>query len=52
MDRAIIPWTAENWITVVLMVAIMYFFVGFIVSAVRTSLPGGPGATAAAKPTT
>lgn len=55
MDRAIIPWTAENWITVVLMVALMYLFVGFFVSVLRTVLPSlatGPGATSAAAATT
>lgn len=45
MDRTILQWNAENWITVVLMVAIMYFFVGMITTFLRTNLPGAAEAT-------
>jgi len=38
MDRVYISWSIENWITVVLMVALGYFLVSFIASLVRKQL--------------
>lgn len=42
MDRTLIQWNIENWITVVLMVAIAYAVVGVVVSFVKRNLPGVP----------
>lgn len=36
-EAAIISWTPANWITVVLMVTIAYFVMGFIARAVQQS---------------
>lgn len=39
MDRTLIQWNVENWLTVVLMVAIAYAVVGIVVSFVTANLP-------------
>lgn len=36
-DAAIVSWTPANWITIVLMVALAYFVVGFIARAWQQS---------------
>ena len=36
-EAAIVSWTPANWITVVLMVALAYFIVGFIARAWQQS---------------
>lgn len=36
-EAAIISWTPANWITIVLMVTIAYFIMGFVARAVQQS---------------
>lgn len=36
-EAAIISWTPANWITIVLMVSLAYFIVGFVARAVQQS---------------
>lgn len=43
-ERVTLTWSFENWLTVVLMVAIMYAAAGVIVSFVRSNLPSGADA--------
>lgn len=44
MERTYLQWNVENWITVLLMAAIGFFLVGFIVSGVRAYKAGGVNA--------
>lgn len=39
MERVILQWNVQNWVTVVLMVAIGYALVGLAVSFLRGNLP-------------
>jgi len=41
MEKVYISWSIENWITVVLMVALGYFLVSLVTSLVRKRLGGG-----------
>ena len=45
--RAILQWNAENWITVVVMVAVMYALVGTIAVFLQQNLPGNASAAEA-----
>lgn len=40
MERTIIQWNIENWLTVVLMVAIFYAAIGGVIALVKPMLPG------------
>lgn len=46
-ESAIISWTPANWITVLLMVAIAYFVIGFLAKAWQDRQSGGGMAKAA-----
>ena len=40
-ESAIISWTPANWITIILMVGIAYFVVGFLAKAYQQRQSGG-----------
>lgn len=53
MDKVYISWSIENWITVVLMVALGYFLVSLVASFVRSRMGmGGLGQAAPGQPLT
>lgn len=41
MEKNIISWNVQNWLTVVLMVAIAYSLIGILVSFLQSNLPNG-----------
>lgn len=41
MERTIIQWNVENWITIVLMVAVFYALLGAGVAFFKRNLPQG-----------
>ena len=41
MEKTVLQWNMENWLTVVLMVAIGYAFLGLGIAFVRGNLPAG-----------
>jgi hypothetical protein len=40
VEQSLIKWNLANWITVVLMVAVMTAFVGFAMNALKGVIPG------------